>query len=90
MAFGISKRRTRPSQSRNTTVLQVAAILIAIGAVMKLYQMQSHRADNRAFSHIRGEIDKLDISADGKETLRDVTHLAGELTSKARDASILG
>ncbi|HUG13459.1 MAG TPA: hypothetical protein VMM78_00460 [Thermomicrobiales bacterium] len=84
--FKLRKRgATTRQDGRGNLVLQVAAILIAIGAVMKLYQMRSHRADDRAFRRIREEIDTLDISASGKDTLHDVTKLAGELTSDARD-----
>jgi len=87
------KRRKRRAATlrggRGMVVLQVAAILIAIGAVMKLYQMRSQRADDRAFVRIREEIDLLDISASGKSTLHDVTKLASELTSDARDEGAL-
>jgi hypothetical protein len=84
----IRRRRTvATGEGRNLVVLQVAAILIAIGAVMKLYMMQSQRADGRAFRRIRSEIDELDISSDGKDTLRDVTNLASELTRDARGES---
>ncbi|HUG14485.1 MAG TPA: hypothetical protein VMM78_05630 [Thermomicrobiales bacterium] len=83
------KRRKRRAAAlahgRGTLALQVAAILIAIGAVMKLYQTRSRRADDSAFRRIRTEIDTLDISASGKDTLHDVTKLASELTSDARD-----
>lgn len=84
--FRKRKRRVRVSgNNRSLIVLQVAAILIAIGAVMKLYMMQSQRADDRAFRRIRGEIDSLDLSAEGKDTLQGVTNLASELTREARD-----
>jgi hypothetical protein len=85
MAIKYFKRRAAREQPRSHVVLQVAAILIAIGALMKLYQMQSHRSDQHAFRHIRDEIDGLDISTSAKDTLKDVTKLARELNSEARD-----
>lgn len=83
-----SRRPVVRQDGRNLVVLQVAAILIAIGVVMKLYSMQSQRSDDRAFRRIRGEIDELDISQKGRDTLKDVTDLAGELTSDARSGSL--
>jgi hypothetical protein len=72
-------------QNINTTILQVAAILIALGVVLKLYRMQSQRSDDRAFARLRREVDELDISEDGKDTLQGVVTLAGELSREARN-----
>ena len=69
----------------NTTILQVAAILIALGVVLKLYRMQSQRSDDRAFARLRREVDELDISEDGKDALQGVVTLAGDLSREARN-----
>ena len=73
------------SRNINTTILQVAAILIALGVVLKLYRMQSQRSDDRAFARLRREVDELDISEDGKDALQGVVTLAGDLSREARN-----
>jgi hypothetical protein len=69
----------------NRTIMQVAAILIALGVLMKLYRVQTSRGDERAFGRIRREIRELDIPASGKDALQHVTTLAKDLSSRARD-----
>jgi hypothetical protein len=70
----------------NKTVLQVAAILIALGVVLKLYRLQSQRSDDRAFARLRREVESLDISEDGKDALQGVVTLAGNLSREARSS----
>ena len=73
------------SRNISTTIVQVAAILIALGVVLKLYRMQSQRSDDRAFARLRREVDELDISEDGKDALQGVVTLAGDLSREARN-----
>jgi hypothetical protein len=68
----------------STTIMQVAAILIALGVVLKLYRLQSQKSDDRAFGRLRREVESLDISEDGKDALQGVVTLAGELSREAR------
>lgn len=79
------ERSDDSSRNISTTILQVAAILIALGVLLKLYRMQSQRSDDRAFARLSREVDKLDISEDGKDALHGVVTLAGDLSREARN-----
>jgi hypothetical protein len=73
------------SRNISTTIVQVAAILIALGVVLKMYRMQSQRSDDRAFARLRREVNELEISEDGKDALQGVVTLAGDLSREARN-----
>jgi hypothetical protein len=75
------------SGTPNQTVMQVAAILIAAGVLLKLYQVQTRRGDDRAFRRLKREVDRLDVPSPDKDLLRRVLDLCRRLASNARAAS---
>ncbi len=73
-------------RSLQRTIIQVAAVLIAVGVLLKLWRMRSQRADDRAFARLETEVDTMPVSDTGRNALRGVIDYAQELTRQARHA----
>lgn len=71
----------------NRTILQVAAILIAAGVLLKLFRMRSQAVDDRSFTRLRDEVDSLELPEEDRDTLRGVVDLAHQLATGARDSA---
>jgi hypothetical protein len=69
------------------TIIQVAAVLIAVAVVLKLWQMRSQRADDAAFARLESEVDNMPVSPTGRHALHSVIDYAQELTRQARHAA---
>jgi hypothetical protein len=72
----------------NRTIMQVAAILIAAGVLLKLYKAQTTRGDNRAFGRLTREVDHLDVPEPDKDLLRRVLDFCRRLASSARQGGL--
>lgn len=69
------------------TIVQVAAVLIAVGVLLKLWRMRTQRADDGAFARLEREVDDLEMSPSGRTALHGVIDYAQELTRQARQES---
>ena len=78
---------TSESNRFHRRVLAVAAILIALGLLLRLYQLRSPRGDARAFSRLEREIERLDVPDPGKHVLHEAVTFSRQLVADARQAA---
>jgi hypothetical protein len=78
---------TAESNPLHRRVMAVAAILIALGLLVRLYQLRSPRGDARAFGRLEREIARLDVPDPGKHVLHEAVSFSRQLVEDARQAA---